>query len=76
MPIALAVAIGAASPAGGAPAASGPPDARLTEAPATLGPGPPNGAFALGLEGWTALGREDPPMVATCLLYTSPSPRD
>jgi hypothetical protein len=49
----------------GAPAVSGPPDARLTEAPATLAPVPPNGAFALGLEGWTALGREDPPVIAT-----------
>jgi hypothetical protein len=65
VPIALAVAIGAATPAVGAPAVSGPPDARLTEAPATLAPGPPNGAFAQGLEGWTALGREDPPVIAT-----------
>jgi len=65
VPIVLAVAIGAAPPAVGAPAVSGPPDARLTEAPAMLAPGPPNGAFALGLEGWTALGREDPPVIAT-----------
>ncbi|MDX6554864.1 MAG: hypothetical protein QOD86_1059 [Miltoncostaeaceae bacterium] len=65
MPIALAVAIGAAAPAGAAPAVSGPPNALLNEAPATLAPGPSNGAFAAGLEGWTALGREDPPLVGT-----------
>ena len=47
------------------PAVTGPPNALLDDPPATLAPGPANGAFAAGLEGWTVLGREDPVPLST-----------
>jgi hypothetical protein len=42
----------------------GPPGARLQAPAAELSPGPPNGDFAAGLAGWTALGRQAPEALA------------
>ncbi|MGD9694551.1 MAG: hypothetical protein AB7V42_02690 [Thermoleophilia bacterium] len=57
--LALAVALVAAAPAAAIPAVSGPPGVPLRAAP-PLAPGPPNGAFTAGLDGWTVAGTSPP----------------
>jgi hypothetical protein len=57
------LALAAPALAGAIPAVTGPPNASLRTRPPAPLPGPPNGDFVSGLDGWTALGPELPPLL-------------